>query len=118
MERKFEIVMQEGSMTDLAVLQNILSNAGYKTDIGKHSEEHTMGMDVNTLTIFIPVLAASITGITSILKAWIKNRTIEMSIKDGNREIHVKQSGSTNITQESWEKIHSFLGETSDEMRR
>lgn len=108
MERKICIETDKKNIVDLEILRNLLVNAGFRAEIERHQEEHSMGVDAGMLTIIMPVFSAAIVGITSVFKVWLKNRQTEIHIKDGERELDLKINEQTDL-QYVFEKIEHFF---------
>ena len=73
----------------------MLINDGYLVEFSNDQSSDSMGLDFNSLSVYIPVVTASIAGVVSIVKAWLKNRSVEISFENKNNGRSCKYRSGT-----------------------
>lgn len=109
--KEFEFYFSNVDKKDVAVLKKLLLDTGCET---KFVENQSVGGEMGVEEILLVLLSSQIIPVAlSVFGIWLKNRKIEFTIKNKNKELKVKLSNGKNL-EKDLDLIKNFLNENCD----
>lgn len=109
--KEFQFYFTNVDKKDVAVLKRLLLGTGCET---KFVENEPIEGEMGFEEILIVLISSQIIPVAlSVLGIWLKNRKIEFTIKNKNKELKIKLSNGQNL-EKDLELIKNFLNENCD----